>query len=237
MTQTYNCSAGHQSVDADFCSECGNQLAAPLAASAPSSAPSSGPASGASAPVISSAAALASASSTSGSEDCPKCSESRDGSAQFCGVCGYDYVTMTGGEVPQATPPAAPPSYAPPAVTAPLVQPPASSARIDVEVVVNKGSVRKHSLFDAESLIGRPNNKLALSLVIDGDEGISRRQMMITRQAASVTLRDLDSANGTKVDRGGTVTTLAAGEERELAVGDKIIIGEYTVVTIVAINL
>jgi pSer/pThr/pTyr-binding forkhead associated (FHA) protein len=169
------------------------------------------------------------------------CTEVRDGSAQFCGVCGYDFVNKTGGEVPQAAAPApaAPaPNYAPPAVPTPTVAAPTSlsSARIDVEVVVGKTGPRKHSLFDNENLIGRPNNKVALSLVIDGDEGISRRQMMVTRQAdGTVTVRDLDSANGTKVEHDGGTVTLAVGEERPIIVGDKIIIGEHTVVTIIAI--
>lgn len=229
---TYDCPAGHNSVDPDFCSECGNQLAP-----APGSAPA--------APAADPSSTATPATSTSGAhENCPMCTEVRDGSAQFCGVCGYDYVNKTGGEVPQAAAPApaAPaPSYAPPAVPSPA---PASaptslsSARIDLEVVVGKTGPRKHSLFDNENLIGRPNNKVALSLVIDGDEGISRRQMMITRQPdGSVTVRDLDSANGTKVEHDGGTVTVAVGEERPIVVGDKIIIGEHTVVTIIAIVL
>lgn len=228
---TYNCSAGHNSVDPDFCSECGNQLAPLPGASSPAGAPAADPAS-----------APPASSSTSAHEDCPMCTEVRDGSAQFCGVCGYDFVNKTGGEVPQAAAPApaAPaPNYAPPAVptSIPSSAPASlSSARIDVEVVVGKTGPRKHSLFDNENLIGRPNNKVALSLVIDGDEGISRRQMMVTRQAdGTVTVRDLDSANGTKVEHDGGTVTLAVGEERPIIVGDKIIIGEHTVVTIIAI--
>ena len=223
---THNCPAGHDSVDPDFCSECGTQLAP-----APGSAPA--------APAADPASAPSTSSSSAGHENCPKCSEVRDGSAQFCGVCGYDYVNKTGGEVPQAAPAsvAPTPSFAPPAVPSPSVAPASlSSARIDLEVVVGKTGPRKHSLFDNENLIGRPNNKVALSLVIDGDEGISRRQMMITRQAdGSVTVRDLDSANGTKVEHDGGTVTVAVGEERPIVVGDKIIIGEHTVVTIIAI--
>lgn len=231
---TYNCPAGHNSVDPDFCSECGNQLA-PAPGSAPA-APTADP---------SSTAAPATTSSGSGAhENCPMCTEVRDGSAQYCGVCGYDYVNKTGGEVPQAAAPAvvpvaSAPISAPPAVSTsvPSSAPASlSSARIDLEVVVGKTGPRKHSLFDNENLIGRPNNKVALSLVIDGDEGISRRQMMITRQPdGSVTVRDLDSANGTKVEHDGGTVTVAVGEERPIVVGDKIIIGEHTVVTIIAI--
>jgi len=227
MTKTFKCPAGHESVDADFCSECGNQLTAP-----PAPLTSSGTAIPAS--------MVPDASAASASEDCPKCSELRDGSAQFCGVCGYDFVNKTGGEVPQAADPApaaVAPSYAPTAALAVAVSSSLSSARIDLEVVVGSGSVRKHSLFDFESLIGRPNNKVALTLTIDGDEGISRKQMMITRTTGSVTVRDLDSANGTAVERAGVKTTCAPGEEKELAVGDKIIIGEHTVITVISINL
>ncbi len=220
MTATHKCPQGHESVDADYCSDCGSQIAG--GASTPASALPAGqaqPAAGASA----------------SAEQCPKCSEHRDGTAQFCGVCGYDFVNRTGGEVPPADP-VVPQSTPAPAVAAPPVVP-SGNARIDVEVIVNGGRPRKHSLFDEESLIGRPNNKAVLSLTIDGDESISRRQMMITRHADKVTVRDLDSANGTEVERDGVVKALSSGEERELAVGDKIRIGEFTVVIISSINL
>lgn len=216
MTATHKCPQGHESVDADFCSDCGSQIAA--AASSPATQ----------------ADPAANAASAAG-EQCPKCDELRDGAAQFCGVCGYDFINKTGGEVPPADPVV--PAVTPSAPTAPPPAVPSGNARIDVEVIVNGGRPRKHSLFDEESLIGRPNNKSVLSLVIDGDEGISRRQMMITRHADKVTVRDLDSANGTEVERDNVVTKVQAGEEHELAAGDKIRIGEFTVVIISSINL
>ncbi|CAN5193221.1 hypothetical protein BH11CYA1_BH11CYA1_23440 [soil metagenome] len=240
---TYNCPAGHDSVDPDFCSECGNQLAAVPGAGAPSADPAAAPIT-TSAPASKTAASAPSSASSGSHENCPMCTEVRDGSAQFCGVCGYDYVNKTGGEVPQAAAPAAlataNPSYAPAPSAVPSSSGSASlsSARIDIEIVVAGTGPRKHSLFDSESLIGRPNNKVALSLVIDGDEGISRRQMMVTRHAdGKVTVRDLDTVNGTKVEHDGGTVTLAAGEEKEIVVGDKIIIGEHTFVTIIAIVL
>jgi len=129
---TYHCPAGHDSVDPDFCSECGNQLA-PAPGSAPA-APAADPSQASAAPSTTSA--------QGGHENCPMCTEVRDGSAQFCGVCGYDYVNKTGGEVPQAAAPAPTvpaPNYAPPAVPSPSVAPASlSSARIDLEVVVGK---------------------------------------------------------------------------------------------------
>lgn len=222
MTATHKCPQGHESADADFCSDCGSQIAA--SAQATGAAPAD-PADN-----------TFDRKTVTLVHDCPKCSEPRDGAAQFCGVCGYDYVSKTGGEVPPQDP--APAAQTSPAPVAPPSAVPASSAqRIDVEVVVNGGRPRKHSLFDEESLIGRPNNKAVLSLTIDGDEGISRRQMIITRHADKVTVRDLDSANGTEVERESVVTAVGKGEERELAVGDKIRIGGHTVVTVVSINL
>lgn len=218
MTATHKCPQGHESADADFCSDCGSQIAAAASASTSQADPA---AIGVSAP----------------GEQCPKCDEHRDGAAQFCGVCGYDFVNKTGGEVPPADPVVAAPTTTAAAPVAPPSAVPAGNARIDVEVIVNGGRPRKHSLFDEESLIGRPNNKAVLSLTIDGDEGISRRQMIITRHADKVTVRDLDSANGTEVERDNVVSKVAPGEERELAAGDKIRIGEFTVVIISSINL
>ena len=218
MTATHKCPQGHESADADFCSDCGSQIAAAASASTSQADPA------------------ANAASAAG-EQCPKCDEHRDGAAQFCGVCGYDFVNKTGGEVPPADPVVAAPTTTAAAPVAPPPAVPAGHARIDVEVIVNGGRPRKHSLFDEESLIGRPNNKSVLSLTIDGDEGISRRQMIITRHADKVTVRDLDSANGTEVERDNVVTKVAPGEERELAAGDKIRIGEFTVVIISSINL
>jgi len=221
MSQTFKCAAGHDSVDADFCSQCGNQLT-PASVTAPAAIVSP-----------------SSAQTMTVADSCPKCSETRDGAAQYCGVCGYDFVSQTGGEVPKAAPPAlATPSFAPPPLAPPVIAaaPGLSAARIDLEVVVAGGKARKHSLFDVESLIGRPNNKAALSLVIDGDEGISRKQMIITRTTSGATVRDLDSANGTAVERDGVKTVCLVGEEKEITVGDKIMIGEHTVVTVLSIN-
>src|SRR5262249_59595555 len=44
---------------------------------------------------------------TGGGEKCPKCHTDRDdASAQFCGVCAYDFVNKVGGNVVPPPPPA-----------------------------------------------------------------------------------------------------------------------------------
>lgn len=207
----FQCPNGHDSTDSDFCSECGTRLDA--GNSAASSAPGQ-------------------AATPSGKESCPKCHTERDDpSAQFCGVCAYDFVNKVGGDavvVPSPVP-TNPAGTQPPVVPAPVAP---SGARVDIEVVVNNGAPLKFSLFDEESLVGRKSSSVAQSLGLTNDEGISRRQFMITRQSGTCTVRDLGSSNGTKVNG----KELANGEERPLKEGDIIEVGEFTRITVTAIR-
>src|SRR5262249_26883364 len=147
---------------------------------------------------LTSAPAPAAAATTASGfgEKCPKCNTTRDdASAQFCGVCAYDFVNKVGGNVVPPPPPA-------PAVVAKGPGPEAkrqtpaapSGARLDIEVVVNGGAPLTFSLFDEESLIGRKSTTIAQTVGVEGDGALARRQIMITRQAdGSYTVRDLDS--------------------------------------------
>jgi hypothetical protein len=200
------CPSGHDSTDSDFCSECGTAIAADASAAVQQPA-------------------------TSGTvEKCPKCTTERDDPrAQFCGVCAYDFVNKVGGDAVVVPPPVTTVSPSQPATAAPVAP---SGARVDIEVVVNGGSPLKFSLFDEESLVGRKSGSVAQSVGIPGDDGISRRQFMITRGNGSYTIRDLGSANGTKVNG----TALADGEERPLSEGDVIEVGEFTRITVTTIR-
>lgn len=207
---TYQCSNGHASADPDFCSECGLQLAAPAAAAGQT--------------------VIAAVAHNHGGESCPVCSEVRDDpSAQFCGVCGYDYVNKTGGVVPGATPAAV---AAPPVPVAPPPVP--SKARIDVQVVVN-GTVLKYSFFDEENLIGRKSSKVAQSLGIEGDDAISSRHLLLTRAADGITVRDLGSTNGSLIVQDGVASDLPAGVEKTIKIGDSLRIGAHTEITVLAV--
>jgi len=214
------CPDGHSSTASDFCSECGLALT--------------------SAPAPATAAPAPAPATTGGREKCPKCHTDRDdASAQFCGVCAYDFVNKVGGNVVPPPPPAV--TLSPSAVVdgpgpelkrqTQAATP--SGARMDIEVVVNGGTPLKFSLFDEESLIGRKSTSVAQTLGIEGDGALARRQIMITRQSdGSYSVRDLDSANGTKVNG----TDVKPGIEQPLKVGDVIAVGEFTRITVKAIR-
>jgi hypothetical protein len=211
------CPAGHASTEPDFCSECGLAIAAPSApADAQSATPPSQPSAG------------------SGRERCPKCNEERDDPrAQFCGVCSYDFVNKVGGDVVEP-PPVAPPIGQPATGSTPATPPvTASGARLDIEVSVAGAAPLKFSLFDEESLVGRKSASTPQTVGVAGDDAISRRQFMITRQKdGSYSVRDLGSSNGTKLNG----TTLVSGQESPIKEGDVIEIGEHTRITVSAVR-
>lgn len=222
---TYQCPMGHASDDADFCSVCGSQIepAAAAAAAAPPAMPTHTHATSGNAGVA---------------ESCPKCSEVRDDpQSPFCGVCGYDYVNKVGGDqaaVVAAQAPSQPAASSP--VTSNAVAFAGSTRRVDVTVTVAGQPARKYSLFEEQNLIGRSSSAVQQAVGIDGDDGVSRRHLMIEMVDGKVSVRDVGSANGTVHETAdGAKTPLANGEQRDLAVGDRLRIGASTVITVEAI--
>lgn len=217
------CPGGHDSADADFCSECGLELA-PASAAA-------GPAAGADPDRTPAPRQL-----------CPACGTERDDPATpFCGVCGYNFATRAGGHV--ITP--APPPVAPPPVPAasPRRAPPASvaqTARLEIEVTFDETNpaaprgqpARKFALYDDESLIGRRSSGVAQTVGLDGDDFLSRRHLLLLRQRGGYVVRLFDNTNGATHNS----AELTAGVERPLAVGDRIAIGAFTVIQVTAIR-
>jgi pSer/pThr/pTyr-binding forkhead associated (FHA) protein len=78
-----------------------------------------------------------------------------------------------------------------------------------------ESSGREHPLRPGTNLIGREGD------VLIADGRASRRHAQITNQDGTLTLEDLGSTNGTKVDG----TKLAPGERRTLAGGEKVSFG------------
>lgn len=222
---TYQCPMGHASDDADFCSVCGSQIepAVAAAAAAPSAMPTH---------------AHATSGNAAATESCPKCSEVRDDpQSPFCGVCGYDYVNKVGGD--QAAVVAAQ-ALSQPAASSPAtsnaVAAAGSTRRVDITVTVAGQPARKYSLFDEQNLIGRTSSAVQQAVGIAGDDGISRRHLMIEMVDGKVSVRDVGSANGTVHETAdGAKAILANGEQRDLAVGDRLRIGASTVITVEAI--
>lgn len=222
------CPSGHDSTDADFCSECGLELAGAAVAAGPPVAadPDRTPAP---------------------RQLCPACGTERDDpSSPFCGVCGYNFVTRAGGHVVAPAPPAVAP--APAAAPGPAAPPPrrvqpgsvSQTARLEIEVTFDetnpaapKGQpARKFTLYDDESLIGRRSSGAAQTVGLDGDDFLSRRHMLFVRQRGGYVVRLFDNTNGA-THNGAELT---AGVERPLAVGDRIAIGAFTVIRVTAIR-
>jgi hypothetical protein len=170
-------------------------------------------------------------------ENCPICKTDRDEpQSAFCGVCGYNFVTGQGGAVVAAAAPE-------PSPVKPIVSPPervisASAApHIEIEVTFDESKMeapqgvpsRKFSLYDEESLIGRRSHSIPQTVGLEGDDGVSRRHLLIIRQAdGSYVARLFDNTNG------GTHNNkeMTAGVEAPLAEGDEIAIGAFTIVRV-----
>lgn len=222
----HTCPDGHTSDTADFCSQCGIEMS-PSPAGTPASSP----------------ATSAPATKTGGTgEKCPKCSTDRDDpTSVFCGVCGYNFDTKTGGgqvapdhDVVPNTPVTS--GGATGAASTPTVTP-ANGARVDIEVSYTddaraSDAPLKFNLFDEESLIGRKKANFKQTVAIE-DAAVSTRHLMIVRRAdGTAVVRDLDSTNGSKLNG----KDLKGGAEEVLKEGDEITIGEFTKIKVVAIR-
>ena len=218
---TYSCPKGHQSGEPDFCSECGAKIqGAPQGASASS-------------PAAATSTAL-----------CPDCAAPRtDTSSNFCEVCGYNFATGTHGNVPEE--PAPPPPPPPP--PAPVVAPPAAPKQWTLVAAID-ASLREPDgpeppanvapvtimLDKAVSLIGRRSDKRAIlpEVGLELDDGVSHRHALLTRgDDGSLTLRDIGSANGTRLN-GADVPPLV---DTVLHDGDQITLGRWTRLSVKAV--
>jgi hypothetical protein len=206
------------STEADFCSSCGTQLTP--------DAPDAGVAATPVAPTH--------------NESCPKCSAERDDpSSPFCGTCGYNFVTKTGGDVVVDEPaPALTPVKIVSAPSAPSGSQPGPRMDIVITVDFNKPNAPKvrpslsFPLFDEESLIGRQSTSVKQTVAVQ-DDAISKRHAIIVRNHdGSFIIRDLNSTNGTAVNG----TALVAGADQPLKEGDVITMGEFTVITVQTIR-
>lgn len=247
----YSCPKGHESSEADFCSECGAR--------------------------IQGAPAVAGGPAVPGLGDCPDCRAPRvDDSTNFCEVCGYNFSTRTHGNVPMAaaaaaeaalpaqttqTPPAPPPPPAPepppappPAAPsapppAPVVEPapvaeaaPGEEWKLTVTIdpsLREEGSPEAPSgvgpyfftLAKAVNLIGRRSEARAIvpEVPLDFDDAVSHRHALLTRsEDGSLVLRDIGSSNGTRLN-GTDVQPLV---DMPLKDGDQITLGHWTRMTV-----
>ncbi len=208
------CPKGHASTETDYCSECGAKLeGAALASELPAA--------------------------QGCAESCPECGVAREPrDVVFCEICGYNFLTGARGELPgMAVPPAADAQDAPPAaVTAWEVEVAVDAALREPgspEVPVGVGPFT-FRLEAAASLIGRKSEARAIfpQIAVFWDDAVSHRHALLQLDGAGLVLRDIGSANGTRLN-GAEVPPMT---DQRLADGDRIALGHWTSITVRAIQ-
>ncbi len=92
---------------------------------------------------------------------------------------------------------------------------------------------RKFRLFDHETMIGRAGTEVRVQVPVQGDPGVSRRQVLLIQGPdGSLLLRDLNSSNGTRVDG----IDVLPGVDTVLRDGAVIAVGAWTSIVIRAIG-
>ena len=208
------CPKGHESTEADYCSECGAKLE------------------GAALPIeLASAAPVA----LSSGETCPECGVAREPrDVVFCEICGYNFVTGARGELPVAPPAAAVQEAEPQVVSAWEVIVSVDSALREPgspEVPVGIGPFT-FALDKPAQLIGRKSEARAIfpEIAVFWDDAVSHRHALLQCDSAGLMLRDIGSANGTRLN-GVEVPPMA---DQRLADGDRIALGHWTCITVKA---
>jgi len=235
----YTCPRGHQSADADYCSECGARIQAPALQAAAPIPPASGPM----------------ATGGANHDVCPDCATPRLAGTRFCEVCRYDFLNrasfsglgVTPAAAPAVEPPPLPPvelrfdpppvpqqplpsTQAPESVVPPVIAYPRLQLRIMVDPALDTdpdpaspcpvGQADRIFHIDLdENTLGRQYEGHGVHPeIVVNDPGISRRHIKFLRSAdGKVTALELGSANGTtfngKVLEPGVVTAVQAGDE------------------------
>jgi hypothetical protein len=230
----HTCPKGHNSTEADFCSECGAKITAMGIAELVSN-PTNKPTPPA---------------ESINSQPCPDCSTLHESdSGNFCEICGYNFLTNAKGGDPLSN---FPPSFKPPVNSSsastqlptgtesvPIMSattvcqwqivmmidpslatpdsptPPTNPA--PVTIILNPGA----------NLIGRTIQARAIhpEIPLDLDDAVSSRHAILTLHPDdSLVLRDIGSSNGTMVN-GKEVAVMA---DIAIASGDQITLGHWT---------
>ena len=209
------CPKGHASTEADYCSECGAKLegaALAIESSAPPVALGSG-------------------------EICPECGVAREPrDVVFCEICGYNFVTGARGEMPVAASAVAAEEVPAATVTAWEVVVAVDAALREPgspEVPEGVGPFT-FALDKPAQLIGRKSEARAIfpEIAVFWDDAVSHRHALLERDSAGLVLRDIGSANGTRLN-GVEVPPMT---DQRLADGDRIALGHWTSLTVRAIH-
>jgi pSer/pThr/pTyr-binding forkhead associated (FHA) protein len=231
----HTCPKGHNSTEADFCSECGAKIMG-LGIGELVSNPTN-------------KSTPATATSSVAVQPCPDCSTPHEAdSGNFCEICGYNFFTNAkGGDSLSNFPP---PAKSPTGIATTPTQLPTNtnSAPISATNAVSQWQLIisiDPSLATPDSptapsqapivielnqptnLIGRTSQARAIhpEIPLDLDDAVSSRHAILTLHPdGSLVLRDIGSSNGTMVN-GKEIAIMA---DIEIASGDEITLGHWT---------
>ncbi|WP_295617123.1 FHA domain-containing protein [Chamaesiphon sp. GL140_3_metabinner_50] len=240
----YTCPKGHNSTEADFCSECGAKIMG--LGIAQSTANSS--------QTTTRSVSIASSSSI---QPCPDCSTPHEAdSGNFCEICGYNFLTGAKGGDPLSNFPPPIKSVANLAATAPTQPPqPLPDATIphvtalgcwQVTISIDPTLATPDSptaptqapitipLNNPTNLIGRTSQARAIhpEIPLDLDDAVSSRHAILTLHPdGALVLRDIGSSNGTMVNG----KEIAIMSDISIASCDEITLGHWTRIKVTAV--
>jgi hypothetical protein len=200
---TYPCPQGHQSIDPDYCSQCGSKILA-MADEGTSTAE-----------IIQSTPAPI-------TEGCPICATLRT-PGNFCEACGYNFLTGKAAELDLNTKLN---------IEAWQIEISIDSQQATVDSPAPPPRpIQILDLAVGSYLIGRTSQKRAISpeISLDFDDAISHRHALVELRAdQSMILRDIGSANGTSLNGHEIPLT----RDIPLQPGDIVTLGHWTKLTI-----
>jgi FHA domain len=241
----HTCPKGHNSTEADFCSECGAKITGLGIAEL-----TSNPTGKTSAPVA--------AISTLSAQPCPECNTPHEAdSGNFCEICGYNFLTgAKGGDPLSAFPPPVRSPIMTATATAPT-QPPTSSSSLDAPAPVTNAVSKWQLVISIDpslatpnsppaptqtpitielthptNLIGRTSQARAIhpEIPVNWDDAVSSRHAILTLHPdGTLVLRDIGSSNGTIVN-GREIAIMA---DIPISSGDEITLGHWTRIKII----
>jgi hypothetical protein len=213
----YSCPKGHNSTEADFCSECGAKI------------------SGLEIAQLVSTPSHPTGMTVSSIQPCPVCTTPHEEvSGNFCEICGYNFLTGSEGEVPF---PISIPSGKVRSTGSQVPQTATNRWQAIVEIDSSLASPESPpapaqapitlDLTHTTNLIGRTSQARAIhpEIPLDLDDAVSSRHAILTiHPDSTLMLRDIGSVNGTKVNS----QEIAIMADIPIRSGDEITLGHWT---------
>jgi hypothetical protein len=236
----FTCPKGHNSIESDYCSECGAKIpGAPTTSSSQPLDATSGRSAGKPA-----------------TEHCPACAAPREiAGLAFCEMCGWDFANGPApGSAPAiaAAPPTDPAAETPAAETPAAEIPPAAApapaptwtANVEVDLLLRQPSSPfpppgilplAVPLTQPVSLIGRRSEARAIfpEIALAYDDAVSHRHALFQLDSqGALLLRDIGSSNGTRLNG----QEIAPMQDYPIHDGDQITLGHFTRITVKAVQ-